>query len=101
MKQRLLRRDMGYRLDEFDSTLRGGFCATAPVLDCSGHAGDWRITGADGVSARLRAAPLPPRRLGMLELPRLQLELDIRAPDDAGIDAFLKRFHQHFHKGGG
>ncbi len=101
MKQRLLRRDMGYRLDEFDRVLRGGFCAAAPQLDCQGTPGDWHIRGADGLSARFKASPLPPRRLGMLELPRLQLELDVRAPDESAIDAFLKRFHQHFHKGGG
>ncbi len=101
MKRRQLTLDMGYRPDEFAQTLQGGFCSAEPRLQCHGSLPEWTLEDAKGLKTRLHIAPLPERRIGMLRLPRLQVELEMTADAESSIDDFLQRFHRHFHKGGG
>ncbi len=101
MTRRQLRLDMGYRPDEFDQTLQG-FCAARPPLHCSGSPPRWQLTDdRQGLKARIDIQSLPERRIGMLILPRLQVDLDIQSEDARALDAFMQGFHRHFHKGGG
>lgn len=92
------RLDMGYRPDEFEHTLNRAF-ANAPARRI--EEGHWHWRDHSGVDVRIVTRPLPDRRIALLTLPRLEVDLDLQAERESAIDAFIKRFQQHFHKGGG
>lgn len=58
-----------------------------------------RIGEASGVD--LHIAPLPPRRFGPVEIPRLRVSFAFRGWDEAERSAFLARFDRAFQRGGG
>jgi hypothetical protein len=100
MTKRQIRLDMGYRIDEFADTLRRAF-GRQPAWRCTGKPPHWLLEGPGDTRVSLDILPLPDRHLGPLTLPRLQAVMDVEAGDSSAIDAFLRHFHRHFHKGGG
>lgn len=65
-------------------------------------------TRRDGVRLRtgvkllkIELAPEAERRIGQLRVPLTTLEFTFDGYSAEEIDAFLTRFHRHFHKGGG
>lgn len=58
-----------------------------------------RIGGETGVD--LLIEPLPPRRFGPVEIPRLRVGFAFRGWDEAAQRAFLARFDRAFQRGGG
>lgn len=55
----------------------------------------------DASGVDLRIEPLPPRRLGPVEVPRLRVSFVFRGWDEAERRAFLARFDRAFQRGGG
>ncbi len=60
----------------------------------------WRLKLATG-EVRLQIRPLPPRRLGSLTLPQLEVSLDLRRAPAAEAAEFLAAFERAFQRGGG
>ncbi len=98
-----LQLEMGYSLAEFRRTLEGGFSAPQSgfvVTRCG--TGRWHLTIADHpLTVEISATPAPPRRLGAMTLPVLEVSLLFTSGDKAGRQRFFDRFWRHFHKGGG
>jgi len=70
-------------------------------MSCEEQADGWRLSSTEGLFARIQAREQSPRSIGMLALPRLEVEIDIEARTEDAIERFLLRFQQYFHKGGG
>ena len=63
---------------------------------------DGRGAGGDGsLGWRVRWVERPPRRIGGLGVPVLDVELRVEAPDDAEAQRFVKRFLLAFQRAGG
>ncbi len=101
MKQRRQVLDMGYTSEEFARTLQAAFCQPPSGMTCEQQADGWRLTGQEGLQARVRTRERSTRSIGMLALPRLEVEIAVEADSDDAIERFLLRFQQYFHKGGG
>ena len=101
MKQRRQVLDMGYTSEEFARTLQAAFCQPPSGMTCEELADGWRLTGQEGLLARVRTRERSPRSIGMLALPRLEVEIAVEADSGDAIERFLLRFQQYFHKGGG
>ncbi len=101
MKQRRQVLDMGYTSEEFARTLQATFCQPPSGMTCKELADGWQLTGREGLQARIEARELPSRSMGMLALPRLEVEIAVEADNEDAIERFLLRFQQYFHKGGG
>lgn len=68
------------------------------------HASDNNATlngGQGGLGWEIRLTDLPPRRIALLELPRLQVSIRLTAPDAAAAGAWLHRFMLGFQRAGG
>lgn len=90
-------------LEEFSSTLHGGFTSRESGLELhQAEQGQWRIDGPEqGFSVAITADNAATRQLGALTLPRLNVALVFSGADTTQHEAFLKRFRHYFHKGGG
>ena len=95
--------EMGYGADEFGRVLLGPFSGERSDFDAAEVARHhWSVTrAAAAFDLEIRVAEQPPRRLGLFNLPVLQVIFTFRDTEDALRDAFFQRFHQYFHKGGG
>lgn len=62
-----------------------------------GHA---RVHIGDG-ELRLQWTPLPPRRLALVQLPRLQVQFSFEGVDAAVRAEFMRYFDLYTHRGGG
>lgn len=60
----------------------------------------FRVTDGDRV-AIIRTRPLPDRKVGALNLPRLDVEIELRGYDSAEADRFTNRFNLAFLRMGG
>lgn len=89
-------REMGCTAAELRGWLPGA-CAPHPVRECEGGAD---IAIGSG-KLRLRWQPLPPRRIALLSVPRLQVRFDFDALDAAARAAFMQRFDLYTRRGGG
>ena len=49
----------------------------------------------------IRLVPLADRRLGNVAIPRHRVEIAVKACSEAEGEAFMKRFHRGFLRGGG
>ena len=61
---------------------------------------EWELCAASGC-ARVRFRELPPRRAGMLSLPRATVTLDLSGLPPDARSAFLESFRRVFQRGGG
>ncbi|MBP2295137.1 hypothetical protein [Azospirillum rugosum] len=60
-----------------------------------------QIGESEGDGVDLLVEPLPPRRFGPVEIPRLRVGFAFRGWDEAERCAFLARFDRAFQRGGG
>lgn len=65
------------------------------------RAEDNRIVVGNEAGVDLRIDPLPPRRFGPVDIPRLRVGFTFRGWDEAERSAFLARFDRAFQRGGG
>jgi hypothetical protein len=59
------------------------------------------IHGHGAPSWRIRLREMPQRRIGLVALPVLEVELAVDAPSDAQAQAFVDRFLLGFQRAGG
>ena len=91
-----LRREMGCTRDEFLRWLPGA-ARHAPVV----MTGDvWRILSDHG-AVEIRIAEMPPRRIGSIVLPVLDVRFRFPGIDASARKAFLDYFDQYTRRGGG
>jgi hypothetical protein len=57
--------------------------------------------GFSGKGWRLSLTPLPKLSIGSVNLERYRVELNFDGLDDAGQDAFMRRFTRYYQRGGG
>ncbi len=94
---------MGYGADEFGAVLRGPFSGEKSAYHCTEIARHhWSLEqpGAVFVLA-IKVAEKPPRKLGLFNLPVLQVKFTFTETEESLRAKFFHRFHQYFHKGGG
>ena len=94
---------MGYGADEFGKVLLGPFSGDRTDFNAAEIARHhWRVwlDGSD-FELEIRAAEKPPRKLGLFNLPVLEVRFNFNDTEASLRATFLHRFHQYFHKGGG
>jgi len=95
--------EMGYGADEFGKVLGGPFSGEKSSYSCEEvlrH--HWRLAqSGTALSLAIEVAEKPPRKLGLFNLPVLQVIFTFTDTDEELRERFFHRFHQYFHKGGG
>lgn len=99
----LLEYEMGYSADEFGDVLTKSFDGAdsgyACLLVTQHH---WQIQQLNsGFRVHVQIKQKSPRKLGLLNLPILQVNFRLVQSDSIMQAVFFKRFFQYFHKGGG
>ncbi len=99
----LIEYEMGYGADEFGKVLLGPFSGERSAFDAieiGRH--HWRVSLEDSAfEIDIRVAEKPPRKLGLFNLPVLDVKFSVSDAVGLQRDDFFHRFHQYFHKGGG
>lgn len=95
--------EMGYGADEFGKVLCGPFSGEKSVYRCTRVARHhWSLEQPGAVfELAIKVAEKPPRKLGLFNLPVLDVKFYFAATEVTLRDNFFHRFHQYFHKGGG
>ena len=95
--------EMGYRDDEFSSTLLGQFTGEKSHYRCTEiGTNHWQITQLGEVfDLDIETVVQPLRILGLFRLPVLQVKFTFTDTAEPLREDFFHRFHQYFHKGGG
>ncbi len=95
--------EMGYGADEFGKVLLGPFSGERSNFDAAEITRHrWSISyNNNPFDLEIRVAERPPRKLGLFNLPVLQVVFTFNQADETMREAFFQRFHQYFHKGGG
>jgi hypothetical protein len=95
--------EMGYAADEFGKVLCGPFSGEKSVYRCMQIARHHWSLEQPGMAFELaiKVAEKPPRKLGLFNLPVLEVIFCFTGTETALRDKFFHRFHQYFHKGGG
>lgn len=99
----LVEYEMGYAADEFGKVLNGSFSGEKSPYQCSEitrHHWSLEQPGAT-FELTIKAVEKPPRKLGLFNLPVLDVKFFFADTEVALRDKFFHRFHQYFHKGGG
>ena len=99
----LVEYEMGYRADEFNNVLTGGFTGEKSAYRyraiSSNH---WRIIQpGTALEIEITITEKPPRKLGLFVLPVLQVRFQMLEATADLQEKFFDRFHKYFHKGGG
>ncbi len=99
----LVEYEMGYGADEFGKVLLGPFSGAHSDFDANEIGRHhWRVSLEDSTfTVDIRVAEKPPRKLGLFNLPVLDVKFSFNAVEGSQRDDFFHRFHQYFHKGGG
>ena len=99
----LVQYEMGYGADEFGKVLLGPFSGDRTDFNATEIARHhWRVSLDGSVfELEISVAEKPPRKLGLFNLPVLEVKFNFTDTETALRDAFFHRFHQYFHKGGG
>ena len=95
--------EMGYGADEFGKVLNGAFSGENSPYECrelGRHHWSVEQPGAE-LELTIKVTQKPPRKLGLFNLPVLDVSFSLGATDAALREGFFHRFHQYFHKGGG
>lgn len=99
----LVEYEMGYGADEFGKVLLGPFSGERSdfsAAEIGRH--HWRVSrNGAAFDLEIRVAEKPPRKLGLFNLPVLDVKFSFNDTDDTLRAGFFHRFHQYFHKGGG
>jgi hypothetical protein len=95
--------EMGYGAEEFGKVLNGTFSGEKSPYQCSEIARHHWSLEQPGMTFELtiKVAEKPPRKLGLFNLPVLEVKFSFADTETALRDDFFHRFHQYFHKGGG
>lgn len=95
--------EMGYGADEFGRVLTGPFSGEKSPYRCREIARHHWLIEKPGAAFELiiKVAEKPPRKLGLFNLPVLDVRFTFTNTEAASRDEFFHRFHQYFHKGGG
>jgi hypothetical protein len=99
----LVEYQMGYGADEFGNVLNGPFSGDRSAYRCREIVRHhWAVEqpGAEFALA-IRVVEKPPRKLGLFNLPVLDVKFSFSNTEANLRDGFFHRFHQYFHKGGG
>ena len=94
----VIRREMGYSIDEFNAVL------PSAMRDwrVSGGPHHWRVIAADGsLVSDIHIEPQPDRAIGALRLPVLAVTIDPGPAHPERVAELLHRFDRGFHRGGG
>jgi len=95
--------EMGYGADEFAKVLNGPFSGDKSPYECrelGRH--NWSVQQpGKALQLTIKVAQKLPRKLGLFNLPVLDVSFSFGATDAALRERFFHRFHQYFHKGGG
>jgi hypothetical protein len=99
----LVEYEMGYAADEFGKVLNGPFSGEKSPYQCSEIARHHWSLEQSGAAFELviKVVEKPPRKLGLFNLPVLDVKFFFADTEVALRDKFFHRFHQYFHKGGG
>ena len=99
----LVEYEMGYAADEFGKVLNGPFSGDKSPFQCSEIARHHWLIELPGAAFELaiKVVEKPPRKLGLFNLPVLDVKFFFADTETALRDNFFHRFHQYFHKGGG
>jgi hypothetical protein len=94
---------MGYGADEFGKVLNGPFSGDTSPYECRELARHrWSVEQpGEALELTIDVSQQPPRKLGLFNLPVLDVSFSFGATDAALREGFFRRFHQYFHKGGG
>jgi hypothetical protein len=95
--------EMGYGADEFGNVLKGPFTGDRTDFfhsETMRHRWSVGMTGTD-FEVSISVTEKPARKLGLFNLPVLQVCFDFGASATKDKDSFMERFHKYFHKGGG
>ncbi len=94
---------MGYTAAEFAKTLHGDFSNADSRYACQTlDTQRWRIEDRhSALQIEITINQSPPRQLGLLQLPVLQVDFAIVQSSPADEAAFYDKFFSYFHKGGG
>jgi len=94
---------MGYGADEFGKVLNGVFSGVGSPYECrelSQHC--WSVTQAGAeLELTIKVTQQAPRKLGLFNLPVLDVSFSFGDTEAALREGFFHRFHQYFHTGGG
>ena len=95
--------EMGYGADEFGKVLLGQFSGDRTdfnAIEIGRH--HWQVSLNGAVfELEIKVAEKPPRKLGLFNLPVLEVKFTFSDTEASLRDDFFHRFHQYFHKGGG
>jgi hypothetical protein len=95
--------EMGYGADEFGKVLCGPFSGDKSAYRCTQiEHHHWSLEQpGKAFELAIKVAEKPPRKLGLFNLPVLDVKFFFAATEATLRDNFFHRFHQYFHKGGG
>ena len=95
--------EMGYAADEFGKVLCGPFSGENSGYRCTQIERHYWSLEQPGTAFELaiKVAEKPPRKLGLFNLPVLEVKFSFADTEAVLRDNFFHRFHQYFHKGGG
>ncbi|MBT8434162.1 MAG: hypothetical protein KJN95_05850 [Gammaproteobacteria bacterium] len=99
----LVEYEMGYAADEFGNVLNGPFSGDKSSYCCKEiDRHHWSVEQAgESFILAIMVTEKPPRKLGLFELPVLEVKFSFTDTDAVLREQFFHRFHQYFHKGGG
>jgi hypothetical protein len=89
-------REVGATLAEFERSLHMAAPGAVSVLGAGQFSVQW-----DTLSLVLTAAPMPPRRIGLFNLPVLKVTYRFSGGDDAARRSVLERLDRAMQRGGG
>ena len=95
--------EMGYGADEFGKVLNGPFSGDKSPYRCrEQQRHNWSVEQpGESLELTISVREKPPRKLGLFNLPVLDVSFDFGATEPVLRERFFHRFHQYFHKGGG
>ena len=95
--------EMGYGADEFGNVLNGPFSGDKSSYLCTQIGRHhWALEqSGETFELTIEVAEQSPRKLGLFNLPVLNVKFTFTDTETALRDRFFHRFHQYFHKGGG
>lgn len=95
--------EMGYGADEFGKVLCGPFSGDKSAYRCTQLARHHWSLEQPGTAFELaiKVTEKPARKLGLFNLPVLEVKFSFADTEAALRENFFQRFHQYFHKGGG
>jgi len=95
--------EMGYGADEFGKVLNGPFSGENSPYQCREiRRHHWIVEQpGENLDLTIQVIEKPTRKLGLFNLPVLDVSFSFGDVDADIRQRFFHRFHQYFHKGGG